>query len=183
MFVSHLARTVPASLATVSGRMCSTRSFSALSSLSRIPNHQSHVRYPHISTGRLEYQPAKGALLYYSSHTKQDTAQSPDTSDNGMTKTHNLSAEILIQAAKEYQGPLDAPATFLSKYKHPRAGDEAGVFLLDAEPSDQKTVLDHLRVDPSKPVPYDNSKVGNPQYYKVVPSTLGVRMYVAMRFI
>jgi hypothetical protein len=78
-----------------------------------------------------------------------------------MAKTHNLSAEILIQAAKEYQGPLDAPATFLSKYKHPHAGDEAGVFLLDAEPSDQKTVLDHLRVDPSKPVPYDNSKAGN----------------------
>jgi hypothetical protein len=39
---------------------------------------------------------------------------------------------------------------------------KAGVFLLDAELSNQKTVLDHLRVDPSKPVLYDISKVGNP---------------------
>jgi len=160
-FVSHLARAVPASLATVSGRMCSTRSFSAVSPLSHIPIHQSRVGYPHISAGRLDYQPAS-AFLYYSSHTKQDTAQLPDIGDNGIAKTHNLSAEILIQAAMEYQGPLDAPPIFLSKYRHPHADYEAGVFLLDAEPSDQKIVLDHLRVDPLKPVPYDNSKVGNP---------------------
>jgi hypothetical protein len=58
----------------------------------------------------------------------------------------------------------------------PRNGDAAR----DAAPSDQHTVLAHLRVDPSKEIPYDNTAAERIQHYKVVSSLLGIRMYVAM---
>jgi hypothetical protein len=161
MFVS-LGRAPPASVVTLSGRWCSRRSYSAFSSLPRAPAR--HTR---------------GANLYYSTHAKQGTSKSPDTCEN-RGATSSLSTNLLIQAAKEYTGPLDVPTAFLSKYRLARKGDAAGVFLLDAEPSDQKTVLAHLRVDPSKEIPYDGTKAEQIQHFKVVTSLLGIRMYVAM---
>ena len=41
-------------------------------------------------------------------------------------------------------------------------------------------VLKYLDVDPSKQIPYDSSKKEELRFYNVVPSKLGVRMYVAM---
>jgi hypothetical protein len=41
-----------------------------------------------------------------------------------------VSHDLLIQAAKEYNGPLDIPPAFLSKYGLAPKGGVAGAFLL-----------------------------------------------------
>jgi hypothetical protein len=117
MFVS-LGRALPTSLATLSGRWCSRRGYLAFRSLPRAPARH-----------------ARGANLYYSLHAKQGTSKSPDTGEDRGAGS-SISTNLLIQAAKEYKGPLDVPTAFLSKYRLARKGDAAGVFLLDAEPSD-----------------------------------------------
>ena len=110
MFVS-LGRALPASVATLSGRWCSRRSYSASSSLPHAPNRRT-----------------RGANLYYSTHARQGTSKSPDNGEDQGAGS-SISTDLLNQAAMEYNGPLDVPTAFLSKYRLAGKGDVAGVFL------------------------------------------------------
>src|SRR2546421_11271212 len=87
---------------------------------------------------------------------------------------------ILIQAANEYKGPLDAPASFLPKYGHSRHGGESKSSFWTLSLATKGTVLRHLHIDPSKPVPYYSSRVGKRPCFKTIPSPLCIWMYVPM---
>ena len=89
VFVFRPARTVSASLATVSRRF-------SISPLSCILTHQFHVGYSHISAGN---QPSKGAAFYHSSHNKQDTRQ--DTKQDTYQDTYQDTQQDARQYTKQ----------------------------------------------------------------------------------